>query len=58
MRTSALTLRPTVLSKLGLHANNQDAAFASSRLVAVADGVGGAAAATRLLIDAASPTAG
>ena len=37
-------LRPTVLSEVGLRQNNEDAAFASSRLVAVADGVGGAAA--------------
>jgi serine/threonine protein phosphatase PrpC len=37
-------LRPTVLSEVGLRSNNEDAVFASSRLVAVADGVGGAAA--------------
>jgi protein phosphatase len=40
----ALMLRPTVLSEVGLRGNNEDATFASSRLVAVADGVGGAAA--------------
>jgi serine/threonine protein phosphatase PrpC len=36
--------QPTVLSEVGLRSNNEDAVFASSRLVAVADGVGGAAA--------------
>lgn len=41
---SALILQPTVLSEVGLRDNNEDAAFASPRLVAVADGVGGAAA--------------
>ena len=41
---TALMLRPTVLSEVGLRGNNEDAAFASPRLVAVADGVGGAAA--------------
>jgi protein phosphatase len=40
----ALKLAPTVVSEVGLRGNNEDAAFASSRLVAVADGVGGAAA--------------
>jgi protein phosphatase len=37
-------LQPAVLSDVGLRGNNEDAVFASSRLVAVADGVGGAAA--------------
>ena len=37
-------LQPTVLSEIGLRGNNEDAAYASSRLLAVADGVGGAAA--------------
>jgi protein phosphatase len=37
-------LQPTVLSEVGLRGNNEDAAFASPRLVAVADGVGGAVA--------------
>jgi PPM family protein phosphatase len=37
-------LQPTVLSEVGLRSNNEDSVFASSRLVAVADGVGGAAA--------------
>jgi PPM family protein phosphatase len=41
---SALILQPTVLSEVGLRGNNEDAAYASPRLVAVADGVGGAAA--------------
>ena len=41
---SALMLQPAVMSDVGLRGNNEDAAFASSRLVAVADGVGGAAA--------------
>lgn len=40
----ALMLQPAVLSDVGLRGNNEDAAFASSRLLAVADGVGGAAA--------------
>jgi PPM family protein phosphatase len=43
-RMFALMLQPTVLSEVGLRGNNEDAAFASPRLVAVADGVGGAAA--------------
>jgi PPM family protein phosphatase len=37
-------LQPTVLSEVGLRHNNEDAVYASPRLVAVADGVGGAAA--------------
>jgi PPM family protein phosphatase len=41
---SALTMQPTVLSEVGRRPNNEDAVFASPRLVAVADGVGGAAA--------------
>jgi protein phosphatase len=40
----ALTLQPVTLSEVGLRNNNEDAVFASPRLVAVADGVGGAAA--------------
>jgi len=40
----ALILQPTVVSEVGLRGNNEDAAFASPRLVAVADGVGGAVA--------------
>jgi protein phosphatase len=44
---SALILQPTVVSEVGLRGNNEDAAFASPRLVAVADGVGGAAAGER-----------
>jgi hypothetical protein len=46
-------MQPTVLSEVGLRENNEDAAFASPRLVAVADGVGGAASgeiASRLAI--------
>ncbi|MGH2836145.1 MAG: PP2C family protein-serine/threonine phosphatase [Solirubrobacteraceae bacterium] len=41
---AALMLQPAVVSELGLRGKNEDAAFASPRLVAVADGVGGAAA--------------
>ena len=41
---SALMMRPAIASELGPRANNEDAAFASSRLAAVADGVGGAIA--------------
>ncbi len=37
-------LQPTVLSEVGLRNNNEDAVYASPRLVAVADGVGGAVA--------------
>jgi serine/threonine protein phosphatase PrpC len=37
-------MRPVVVSETGRRQNNEDAAFASSRLAAVADGVGGAAA--------------
>jgi serine/threonine protein phosphatase PrpC len=50
-----LTMRPTTLSEAGPRENNEDAAFVSPRLVAVADGVGGAVAgelASRLAIDA------
>lgn len=50
----ALTMQPTVLSEVGRRENNEDSAFASPRLVAVADGVGGAAAgevASRLAIE-------
>lgn len=48
-----LAMQPTVVSETGRRENNEDAAFASSRLAAVADGVGGAAAgevASRLAI--------
>jgi protein phosphatase len=44
---SALILQPTVLSEVGRRGNNEDAAFGSPRLLAVADGVGGAAAGER-----------
>ncbi len=47
-------LEPTVLSAVGRRENNEDSAFASPRLAAVADGVGGAVAgelASRLAID-------
>jgi PPM family protein phosphatase len=40
----ALTMKTAISSEVGLRENNEDAAFASPRLVAVADGVGGAAA--------------
>lgn len=40
---SALKMQAEVLSEMGVRENNKDAAFASPRLVAVADGVGGAA---------------
>ena len=46
-------MQPAVISEVGRRANNEDAAFASPRLIAVADGVGGAAAgevASRLAI--------
>jgi protein phosphatase len=39
-----LMMRPAVASEVGPRRNNEDAAFASPRLAAVADGVGGAAA--------------
>lgn len=48
-----LMLQPIVLSEVGLRENNEDSAFASPRLAAVADGVGGAVAgemASRLAI--------
>jgi protein phosphatase len=41
---TALTMRPAVASDAGVRQNNEDAAFASARLAAVADGVGGAVA--------------
>lgn len=41
---SALTMQTEVVSEVGMRENNEDAAFGSPRLVAVADGVGGAAA--------------
>jgi PPM family protein phosphatase len=41
---TALTMRPAVASEVGVRQNNEDAAFASARLAAVADGVGGAIA--------------
>jgi protein phosphatase len=46
-------MRPAVVSEVGPRENNEDAAFASARLAAVADGVGGAIAgevASRLAI--------
>ena len=46
-------MQSEMLSEVGMRENNEDAAFASPRLVAVADGVGGAAAgeiASRLAI--------
>jgi PPM family protein phosphatase len=39
-----LMLAPAVISEVGPRENNEDAAYASPRLVAVADGVGGATA--------------
>jgi PPM family protein phosphatase len=50
-----LTMRGIALSEVGPRENNEDAAFTSPRLAAVADGVGGAVAgelASRLAIDA------
>jgi serine/threonine protein phosphatase PrpC len=50
---SALKLQARVVSEVGLRENNEDSAFVSTRLLAVADGVGGAAAgeiASRLAI--------
>jgi serine/threonine protein phosphatase PrpC len=50
---AVLTMRPAVLSEVGPRENNEDSAFVSPRLVAVADGVGGAASgevASRLAI--------
>lgn len=44
MRMACLAMQPVVVSETGRRKNNEDSAFASSRLVAVADGVGGAAA--------------
>lgn len=41
---SALMMRPAVASEVGPRANNEDSVFASSRVAAVADGVGGAIA--------------
>jgi PPM family protein phosphatase len=41
---TALTMRPAVASEVGVRQNNEDSAFASARLAAVADGVGGAVA--------------
>jgi serine/threonine protein phosphatase PrpC len=52
---SSLALECTVHSDVGRRANNEDAAFASDRLAAVADGVGGAVAgeiASRTVINA------
>ena len=52
---TGLMLECTALSDVGRRPNNEDAVFASPRLAAVADGVGGAAAgevASRTLIDA------
>lgn len=44
VRVSAMMMQPAVNSEVGPRENNEDAVFASSRVVAVADGVGGAAA--------------
>jgi serine/threonine protein phosphatase PrpC len=41
---ASLAMQPVVISETGRRDNNEDSAFASSRLVAVADGVGGATA--------------
>ncbi|HEY1519549.1 MAG TPA: protein phosphatase 2C domain-containing protein [Solirubrobacteraceae bacterium] len=41
---AALTMEAAVLSEVGRREHNEDAVFASPRLIAVADGVGGAAA--------------
>jgi serine/threonine protein phosphatase PrpC len=41
---STLMMQPVALSEVGRRRNNEDAAFVSPRLLAVADGVGGAAA--------------
>jgi PPM family protein phosphatase len=52
---TGLALRYAVRSDLGRRPNNEDAVFASPRVVAVADGVGGSAAgevASRTVIDA------
>jgi hypothetical protein len=49
----AFRMQTKTLTEVGLRENNEDAAFASPRLAAVADGVGGAAAgetASRLAI--------
>ena len=54
-RVTALTLECVVRSHVGKRGNNEDAVFASTRLAAVADGVGGAAAgevASRTIINA------
>jgi serine/threonine protein phosphatase PrpC len=40
----ALALKSAIRSDIGLRSNNEDAVFASGRMAAVADGVGGAAA--------------
>src|SRR4051794_24723566 len=52
----ALMLEPAVRTDVGrVRSNNEDAVFASARLAAVADGVGGQAAgevASRVVIDA------
>ncbi len=54
MPEPALTLRSTLRTHLGRRGNNEDSLFATPRLLAVADGVGGAAAgevASRMVID-------
>ena len=51
----SLMLQPAVRTDVGRRANNEDAVFATRRLAAVADGVGGAAAgevASRTIIGA------
>ncbi len=55
MGSVTLTLQSALRSDLGRRKNNEDAVFATGRLVAVADGVGGATAgevASRMVIDA------
>jgi serine/threonine protein phosphatase PrpC len=52
---AALTMAPSICSEVGRRSQNEDAVFGTSRLVAVADGVGGAVAgevASRVVINA------